>query len=41
MLDLLGLPEAASAHAGQIDHLLSLVHWLMLRMDIAIVHQLS
>ena len=30
MLDLLGLPEAASAHAGQIDHLLSLVHWLML-----------
>jgi len=30
MVDLLGLPEAASAHAGQIDHLLSLVHWLML-----------
>src|SRR5262245_47658561 len=30
MLDLLGLPEAASAHAGQIDHLVSLVHWLML-----------
>ena len=30
MLELLGLPEAASAHAGQIDHLLSLVHWLML-----------
>jgi cytochrome c oxidase subunit 2 len=30
MLDFLGLPEAASAHAGQIDHLLSLVHWLML-----------
>ena len=26
----LALPVAASAHAGEIDHILSLVHWLML-----------
>jgi cytochrome c oxidase subunit 2 len=29
VLELLGLPVAASAHAGQIDRLLVLVHWLM------------
>ncbi len=30
MLNLLGLPAAASAHAGEIDQMISLVHWLML-----------
>ena len=30
MLDWLGLPTAASAHAGDIDRLMVLVHWLML-----------
>jgi cytochrome c oxidase subunit 2 len=30
MLNLLGLPAAASTHAGDIDHMLVLVHWLML-----------
>ena len=30
MLNLLGLPIAASTHAGEIDHMLVLVHWLML-----------
>jgi cytochrome c oxidase subunit 2 len=30
MLDWLGLPPAASAHAGDIDRLMALVHWLML-----------
>jgi cytochrome c oxidase subunit 2 len=29
MLELLGLPPAASAHAGQIDQINVLVHWLM------------
>src|SRR4051812_42804174 len=29
MLDYLGLPAAASAHAGEIDQMLVLVHWLM------------
>jgi cytochrome c oxidase subunit 2 len=29
MLELLGLPEPASAHAGQIDNMLVWVHWLM------------
>ena len=28
----LGLPEAASAHAGDIDYMMALVHWLMLLM---------
>ncbi len=28
--DLLGMPEAASAHAPQIDFMMALVHWLML-----------
>jgi cytochrome c oxidase subunit 2 len=32
MLNYLGLPIAASDHAGEIDHMLSLVHWLMLLM---------
>jgi cytochrome c oxidase subunit 2 len=32
MLNYLGLPIAASEHAGEIDHMLSLVHWLMLLM---------
>ncbi len=27
---LLGLPDAASAHAGDIDYMMALVHWLML-----------
>src|SRR5262245_33785067 len=30
MLELLGFPPAASAHAAEIDHLNVLVHWLML-----------
>jgi cytochrome c oxidase subunit II len=30
MLNYLGLPVAASAHAGEIDQMLVLVHWLML-----------
>jgi cytochrome c oxidase subunit 2 len=30
MLNWLGLPAAASAHAGEIDQMLVLVHWLML-----------
>lgn len=30
MLDWLGFPVAASAHAGDIDNLNSLIHWLML-----------
>ena len=34
MLSYLGLPVAASEHAGEIDHMLSLVHWLMLLMFI-------
>src|SRR6266699_1978467 len=29
MLNLLGLPAAASSHAGDIDHMLVLIHWLM------------
>ena len=29
MLNLLGLPVQASTHAGEIDHMISLVHWLM------------
>ncbi|MGH9146183.1 MAG: cytochrome c oxidase subunit II [Vicinamibacterales bacterium] len=29
MLELLGLPEQASAHAAEIDRMLVLVHWLM------------
>jgi cytochrome c oxidase subunit 2 len=30
MLSYLGLPVQASTHAGEIDHMISLVHWLML-----------
>lgn len=30
MLSLLGLPEQASTHAGEIDQIIGLVHWLML-----------
>ena len=30
MLNYLGLPVAASTHAGEIDHMIVLVHWLML-----------
>ncbi len=30
MLSFLGLPEQASTHAGDIDHMISLLHWLML-----------
>jgi cytochrome c oxidase subunit 2 len=30
MLNYLGLPVAASTHAGEIDQMISLVHWLML-----------
>ena len=30
MLELLGLPVAASAHASEVDHIMVLVHWLML-----------
>src|SRR4051812_9044581 len=29
MLNLLGMPAAASAHAGEIDQMMVLVHWLM------------
>jgi cytochrome c oxidase subunit 2 len=32
MLAYLGLPVAASTHAGEIDHMIVLVHWLMLIM---------
>jgi cytochrome c oxidase subunit 2 len=34
MLSYLGLPVQASAHAAEIDHMISLVHWLMLIMFI-------
>ena len=30
MLNLLGMPASASAHAGEIDQMIVLVHWLML-----------
>ena len=30
MLNYLGLPAAASSHAGDIDRIIALVHWLML-----------
>jgi cytochrome c oxidase subunit 2 len=30
MLEWLGLPVAASAHAGEVDHIMVLIHWLML-----------
>lgn len=30
MLDWLGLPAAAAAHAGDVDQVMALVHWLML-----------
>jgi cytochrome c oxidase subunit 2 len=30
MLELLGLPPQASTHAAEIDHMIVLVHWLML-----------
>src|SRR5476649_219169 len=30
MLNWLGIPVAASAHAGEIDQMIVLVHWLML-----------
>src|SRR5690242_14715842 len=30
MLSYLGLPVQASTHAGEIDQMISLVHWLML-----------
>jgi heme/copper-type cytochrome/quinol oxidase subunit 2 len=30
MLQYLGMPAAASAHAGEIDNMMVLVHWLML-----------
>src|SRR3954470_14382005 len=30
MLKYLGMPVAASAHAGELDHMIVLVHWLML-----------
>jgi cytochrome c oxidase subunit 2 len=30
MLEYLGLPIQASTHAGEIDHMIELVHWLML-----------
>src|SRR5882757_3050697 len=30
MLNYLGMPAAASAHAGEIDQMMVLVHWLML-----------
>ena len=30
MLEWLGMPPAASAHAAEIDHIIVLVHWLML-----------
>jgi cytochrome c oxidase subunit 2 len=34
MLSYLGLPVAASEHAAEIDHMISIVHWLMLLMFI-------
>lgn len=30
MLEWLGMPVAASAHAGEVDQIMALVHWLML-----------
>ncbi len=30
MLELLGLPSQASAHAAQIDGMIVILHWLML-----------
>ena len=30
ILNWLGLPVAASAHAGEVDRIMALVHWLML-----------
>ena len=30
MIDWLGMPAAASAHAGDVDQVMALVHWLML-----------
>lgn len=30
MLDWLGLPVAASAHAGEVDRIMVLIHWMML-----------
>ena len=30
MLEWLGLPVAASAHAAEVDRIMALVHWLML-----------
>ena len=30
ILQWLGLPVAASAHAGEVDRIMALVHWLML-----------
>jgi hypothetical protein len=29
MLQWLGLPIAASAHAGEVDRIMVLIHWLM------------
>jgi len=34
MLEWLGMPVAASAHAGEVDHIMVLVHWLMLALFI-------
>jgi cytochrome c oxidase subunit 2 len=34
MLDWLGMPAAASAHSGDVDRIMSLVHWLMLALFI-------
>ena len=30
ILSWLGLPVAASAHAGEVDQIMALIHWLML-----------
>lgn len=30
MQEWLGIPVPAAAHAGDVDHMMSLVHWLML-----------
>ena len=37
MLEILGLPVAASAHAGQLDQILVIVHWMMLVLTVATV----
>ena len=36
MREWLGMPVAASAHAGQVDQIMVLVHWLMLALFVGL-----